>query len=95
MSDNSIAILQAADAYRKQLQVRNKLSEIERELMANLDASRQQLRKADDELVALGENLHAQAGGYAPTVGNISVTVTLDDAVAGTSMPNMGMRQGY
>ena len=69
MSDNSTAILQAAEAYRKQLQVRNALNEARRTLQQHAKANDLELRKANDTLEALGENLHAQAGGYAPTTG--------------------------
>lgn len=69
MSDNSIAILEAAAAYRKQLHVRNALNEVKQTLQQHVKVNDSELREANDTLTALGENLHAQAGGYAPSTG--------------------------
>lgn len=69
MSDNSIAILQAAEAYRKQLQVRNKWLEAERELRKKLDLAHEEINQANKVLEVASNNLSTQAGGYAPSTG--------------------------
>ena len=79
MSDNSIAILQAAEAYRKQLQVRNKWLEAERELRKKLDVAREEINQANKALEVASNNLSAQAGGYAPVAHDLRSEIS--DAV--------------